>query len=77
MTDTPKPPMVVTLNNMGTQVVHPREYYDKHIYVHLDQFMEEVERWARLKTWPHLDYDDDPTWEALQELDKEIKEGKV
>lgn len=70
--------MVVWLCGKETPTVasHIWDKEDIGPYVHLDQFLEEVERRARLKTWPHLDYDDDLTWEVLQELDKEIKEQK-
>lgn len=92
ITNTAKPPMVVWLDRYAGSVQCLGFYAPKkeslHVndeggtktygpYVHLDQFLEEVERRVRLKTWPHLDYDDDLTWEVLQELDKEIKEGKV
>jgi hypothetical protein len=45
-------------------------------YVHLKQFMEEVERRASRSTFPHFDNDEEHTHKAMQELAKEIMEGK-
>lgn len=76
MSNTQKPPLAVTLNNMGTAIVKPREYYDKHTYVHLGQFMAEVERRAGECAEEGLSFD--PAFvDACRDLFNEIKEGKA
>ena len=46
-------------------------------YVHLEQFMEEVERRASCIRFPHSRNNAEAGYYAMQELAREIMEGKV
>lgn len=72
-----KPPMTVVLNNMGTRVVQPGQLYDRHIYVHLDQFLDEVERLADEKHQAMLRNYGSDYMDAVLELAREIQERQT
>jgi len=87
MTDTPKPPMVVWLDVDGTsEWDNKRKYwgnwgntprpYDHGPYVHIDQFLAEVEKRADGKHAVHMRQYSSDWMEAAQELAAEIMEGK-
>lgn len=88
MTDTPKPPMVVWLDVDGTSDrpegrrfwgnwSNSKLAHDNGPYVHLEQFMEEVERRADAKHATTMRQYSSDFMEAMQELAKEIMEGKA
>jgi hypothetical protein len=76
-----KPPMTVWLTGKQTPCEATNRKHDVFSphgpYVHLKQFMEEVERRANRSTFPHFENDDEHTHKAMQELAKEIEEGKA
>ena len=75
MSDTQKPPMVVWLTGKHTpcEASDKRQcfYSETGPYVHLDQFLAEVERRAGGEK-SHCDY---RYYEAVQELTKELKQN--
>ena len=76
-----KPPMTVWLTGKQTPCAATNEQHDVFSpygpYVHLEQFMEEVERRADAKHATEMRQYSSDFMEAMQELAKEIMEGKA
>jgi len=76
-----KPPMTVWLTGKQTPCEATNEQHDVFSpygpYVHLEQFMEEVERRADAKHATEMRQYSSDFMEAMQELAKEIMEGKA
>jgi hypothetical protein len=76
-----KPPMTVWLTGKQTPCEATNEQHDVFSpygpYVHLEQFMEEVERRADAKHATEMRQYSSDFMEATQELAKEIMEGKA